>query len=592
MTIFKKEKGKELLIGSLVFLFISACFYLYVFLKYDMIYGINDDWTLYMVISGSYLGYPEPRVNYMMFPLAWLIGRLYGITDSIPWYGLTLQGLVFLCGACIYIRIFIRVKDAWEKVAYSVIGLLIFLCAHINVIVLIQFTQVGAICGATAIFLFLTADTKGKGWMEYLKSNIPTIIMATFSLNVRENTLYMCLPVAGMILIAKWFVEDKKITKDVLIRYSGIAIALLVFLGGTVLCHKIAYSSPEWKEYVDVNNIWTRGVDYYGFPSADEIEDVLYQNGMTKEDYEISITYQTFYRGDMKYSDFLKIITDIGKEKYDKHYTFGVKLKEANTKIVNSLFLEALRPLNYMVCLGFICVVILIWSSRNKNALIAFLFYLFGRFFAWYFLLFAGRFPDRIPQGLFSIDFMVLIGFVLYFDVWTPNGVLKMKYMRVWEMVIVAIATIVIINNGFETQKRLTDYVDIYQDRWYGIKEYCQKHPKNKYFLSGGSQTFLYYSDNIWETDTIGKPQNFYTNTNFDSPSPNFYDMMGAEYESYLGDDMIEQEENYWIYEKGCFSEEVSIIQFYQSEYDTFQYELVDTFETETSAFEVYHFSK
>lgn len=592
MTIFKKEKTRELLIGIVAFLIVNACFYFYVICNYNLIYGINDDWTLYMVISGSYLGYPEPRVNYMMFPLAWFIGRLYGITSSIPWYGLMLQGLVFSCGACVYFRIYNMMRGKWRKLLFSVIGLSVFLCAHMNVIVLIQFTQVGTICGATAVFLFLTADTKGKSCKEYLSSNIPTIIMATFSLNVRENTLYMCLPVAGMMLIVKWFIEDRKINKDVLLRYSGVVAAVLVFLGGTILCHKIAYSSPEWKEYVNVNNIWTRGVDYYGFPSADEIEDILLQNGMTKEDYEVSITYQTFYRGDMKYSDFLQVITDIGKENYDKHHTFAVKLKDANTRIVNCLSMESLRPMNYITCLTFVCVLILIGNSRNIMALFAFLCYLFGRFFAWYFLLFAGRFPDRIPQGLFSIELMTLMGVVLYFELWKPVGILKHTVVRASGIVILALVMLTIVKHGFDTQDELTAHVDTYQDRWYGIKEYCQRHPENRYFLSGGSQTLLYYSDNIEETDTIGKPQNFFTNTNFDSPSPNFYNMMGAEYESYLGDDMIEQEQNYWIYEKECFSENAPIVKFYQYEYENFSYELVDSFETETTSYEVYHFSK
>ncbi len=587
-----QTKWKDFLIGMGLFLIISLGYYLYVFLNYDMIYGINDDWTLYMVISGSYLGYPEPRVNYMMYPLAWVLCMLYGITSSIPWYGMMLQGLVALCGFFLYFRIYYSVPKGIKRYVFSGLGLLIFLCSHIGVVVAIQFTQVGAICGATAIFLFLTADTKGEGWKGYLIKNIPTIIMATFSLNVRENTLYMCLPIAGMLLIAKWFVEDRTITKEVLIRYSGLVTALAVCLGGTIISHKIAYSSPEWKEYVNVNNIWTKGVDYYGFPSYEEIEDLLKENNMTKEDYEVSLAFQTFYRGEMKYSDFLTEITNIGKEKYDIHHSFGVKLQTANEKIISCLTLESLRPLNYVVVLCFVVIVFLIICERNAKIYVAFLCYLFGRFFAWYFLLFAGRFPDRIPQGLLSMDLLVLMGFVVYFNLGDKTGIWKYQWIRMVGSALIFIIFTMIMWNGIQVQNRLMGNVDIYQDRWYGIKNYCQNHLENRYFLSGGSQTLLYYSDDIFETDTIGKPQNFYTNTNFDSPSPNFYDMMGAEYESYLGDDMIEQENNYWIYEKGCFSEDADIVKFYKTEYDSFTYELVDTFDTETTTFEVYYFSK
>ena len=592
MNWIKKEKTKDFLIGVSIFLIITICFYLHVFRNYDVIYGINDDWTLHMVISGSYLGYPEPRVNYIMYPLALLLCGLYGIIDSIPWYGIMLQGLVALCGFFIYFRIYYRMEKNIKRYIYSILGLVIFLCAHIGVVVAIQFTQVGAICGATAIFLFLTADTKGKDWKGYLIENIPTIIMATFSLNVRENTLYMCLPIAGMMLIAKWFIEDGKITKEIIVRYSGLVVALGVCLGGTIVSHKIAYSSPEWKEYVNVNNIWTKGVDYYGFPSYEEIEELLTENKMTKEDYEVSIAFQTFYRGEMKYSDFLTKITDIAKEKYDISHSFKVKLQTANEKIINSLILESLRPLNIVVIYLFVIVVFLMICKRSPGSFVAFLCYLFGRFFAWYFLLFAGRFPERIPQGLFSMDLLVLMGLILYFNLGDKTGVLKYKSVRVLGSMTSAMVFALIMWNGINVQDEMAGKIEIYQDRWYGIKNYCQSHLENRYFLSGGSQTLLYYSDDIFETDSIGKKQNFYTNTNFDSPSPNFYDMMGAEYGSYLGDDMIEQENNYWIYEKDCFSEEADIVKFYKTEYDTFTYELVDVFDTETTTFEVYHFSK
>ena len=592
MESLRKEKNRELLIGIAVFFAVCISFYLYIFWKYTPIYGINDDWTLYMVISGSYLGYPEPHVNYMMYPLAWLLCKLYSITNSIPWYGIMLQGCMALCGFFLFFRIYYFLKKGIKRILVSFLSLILFLCSHIGIILLIQYTQVGAICAATAIFLFLTADTKGKNGKEYLIENIPTIIMATISLNIRENTLYMALPIAGMVFIAKWYVEDKKITKDVIARYAGLVLALGMFLGGTVVIHKIAYLSPEWKEYVKVNNIWTGGVDYYGFPSYEEIEEILNENGMTREDYKISLAYQTFYRGKMKYSDFLTIITDVAKEEYDMYHTFDVKLEHANNALKDWLTQDEIKPQNLVVVLLCVTTVFLMICSRNKDAGIAFLCYLFGRFFAWYYLLFAGRFPARIPQGLFAMDFMTLLGFILYFELWKNTGILKYKVLKATGGTILAIMISLILYDGFHKMDELTSHVNTYQERWYGIKEYCLKHLENRYFLSGGSQTILYYSDDIFETNTIGKKQNFYSNTNFDSPSPNFYDMLGAEYGSYLGDDMIEQDNNYWIYEKGCFSQEVDIIKFYQKEYPDFSYELVDVFETGTTVFEVYHFSK
>lgn len=586
----KSNIGKNLIVG-IVFLIITVSFYFYLFWNYDPVYGINDDWTLYMVISGSYLGYPEPHVNYMMYPLAWLLCQLYKITSEIPWYGIMLQGCMALCGASLFFRIYFKIKRRYIGLFYAIITLVIFYASHIGIFLLIQYTHVGGICGATAIFLFLTSDTKEKDWKGYLRANIPAIILAAVSMNIRQNTLYMCLPAGGMIFIAKYFLEDRKLGWKAVRKYSGFILAAFISLGGTFLIHQIAYSSEEWKEYVEINDTWTNGVDYYGFPTYEEVEKIVTENGMTKEDYEISISFQTYYKGKMPYADYLGIITEIAKEKYNEKHTFDVKFENANREIVDSFVYDTMKPQNTIVILFYLFLLLQIILHKDFKAILSMGCYLFGRFFAWYYLLFAGRFPLRIAQVLLTVDFMVIIGILLYFHLYEWKTEWNKKAGIIVRSIFIT-ACVFFVSRGIEVLEEQISYVDIFQDRWYGIKKYCKEHQENRYFLSGGSQTLHYFSDEIFETDSIGKPQNFYTNNNFDSPSPNFYNMLGLEFGTYVGADILEQEENYWLYEKGTFSEEVDAVKYYKSQYNTFEYELVDTFETETSSFEVYQFRK
>ena len=578
--------------GAFVFLVIVLGFYLYLFRKYDPIYGINDDWTLYMVISGSYLGYPEPRVTYMLYPLAWLLSGLYGLTTEIPWYALMLHGSCMLCGLALYAGFFFRIRPFVKRLVFSGGALVIFLLSNIRILLFIQYTQVAAMCGAAAIFLFLTAETKKASGKQYLIRNIPTIAMAVLALNIRQNALYMCLPVGGMIFLGKWFLEDRRVNKKVLQKYAGFLAAAAGSIGGMLLCHQVAYSAPEWKEYIKVNDIWTECVDYYGMPLYEEIKNAVDANGMTQEDYEISLIHQTYYHGEMEYSDFLRIMADTAKEKYDEAHPFSVKLKDSTVAIWNSLFTPDMQPQNLLVCLMGILVVLLLLLQKNKEGLILGLCYLFGRFFAWYYLLFAGRFPTRIPQGLFMADLMVLFGFFLYFGLGNFDTRYKNRKISQIIIAICAIAVIPITLQGLKYVGSDSDYVEIHQDRWYGIKTYCMAHPENLYAMSGGSQTLFYFSDNILETETIGKPQNYYTNTNFDSPSPNFYQKLGIGRDEDMAEKVLELENHYWIYETGCFSPEADIIKYYQYRYDSFGYELVDTFATQTSSFEVYRFYK
>lgn len=59
-----------------------------------------------------------------------------------------------------------------------------------------------------------------------------------------------------------------------------------------------------------------------------------------------------------------------------------------------------------------------------------------------------------------------------------------------------------------------------------------------------------------------------------------------------MAEELLNQGNNYWIYEKGCFNEEEIFMQYYKNHYPTFRCELVDTFDTETTSFEVYYMSK
>lgn len=589
--ITRKDLG-EALAGGILFLIILLGFYWYLFRNFTPIYGINDDWTIYMVISGSYLGYPEPRVTYMLYPLAWLLCVLYGITSEIPWYALMLHGACALSALALYAGFFFRIKHSLKRFMISGGVLLLFLISNIRILLFIQYTQAAAMCGAAAVFLFLTADTKEAKGKEYLIRNIPAILMAVLSLNIRQNAFYMCLPMGGMIFLGKWYLEDRKLNLCVLKKYAGFLITAAASIGGMLFIHQLAYRAPEWKEYIKVNNIWTECVDYYGMPGYEEIREAVDANGMTKEDYEISRIYQTFYNGEMEYSDFLRIMADSAMQRYEEEHPFSVKAKEANQKIVESLYSKDMQPQNLMVCLSAALLLILLIKQKNKEGLILGLCYLFGRFFAWYYLLFAGRFPLRIPQGLFMTDLLVLFGFLLYFRLDEEIGWHKGKRFSLAALLLFLCILVPVIRRGVTHVVSDSAHVEIYQDRWYGIKEYCMARLENLYAMGGGSQTLFYFSDDILETDSIGKPQNYYINTNFDSPSPNFYQKLGIGQDEDMAERVLELENHYWIYETGCFSESLSIVQYYRYRYDGFGYELVDTFTTQTSSFEVYRFWK
>lgn len=583
------KKFKENIVVICIFLGVILAFYFYLFKEFTPVFGINDDWTVYMVLSGSYLGEPDPYVLFFLYPLAWLICKLYELTTAIPWYGLLLHGCFILSGFWIFIRCYTRIKA--KRLIIAVSALVIFLFSCIRMLVAIQYTHAATVCGAAAIFCFITADTKNADWKKYLWANIPTIFMAALALSIRQNAAFMCLPVAGMLFLAKWFVEEKKIDVDIIKKHGIFCIALIGVLGTLLLTHKIAYSSELWSEYADINYYREKVVDFYGTLSYEEMEDVAEEIGMSEDEYRLREIMLPFYNADMPYSEFLETMMERSKEKYDLEHPFEVRFQEANEKIIYYLQEESTSPQNFIFVILFVAVCIWLIYVKEWRGFIFMAAYLFGRFFAWYFVLFNGRFPLRIPQCLFAIDILAVIGIWLYFiqqeEKKTVNRVLE-------KICTIAFAGSILIScyKGVETTKVSEAYVEAFQDRWYGVKEYCMQRPENVYLLNGGSNTLFYFSDNILDTNTIGQPQNYYAISNFYSMSPNGFKKTEVSPGGNMAEELLEKDNVYWIYEKGSFSEEMFLHQYYKKYYETFKCELVDTFSTETSTFEVYFLGK
>lgn len=590
----KRRSRKENRIMLGLFGIITLGFYLYLFHAFTPIFGINDDWTVYMVLSGSYLGEPDAQVLFFLYPLAWIISSLYKLTTAIPWYGLCLHGCFLISGFWLFWRCwrFKGLAGKRKKALFAALALLLFWFSCLGVLTMIQYTHSAAVCGASAIFCFFTADTKGRDWKGFLKANIPTLLMAGLALCIRQNAAFMCLPAAGMLFAAKFFLEEKKLAWEGMKKYLGFAGTLLIMTGALLISHQAAYSSAEWSEYARINYYREKVVDFYGTLEYAEMKDVAEKTGMSEKQYKISQEILNFYTGDLPYSEFLEIMMERSKERYDEANPLSERFKTSTRTIVRSFVDSSLLPQNRVVLLlGVFLLAGCIWGKEWKG-IFTLLAWQLGRLFAWYYILFNGRFPLRIPQCLFFIDILVLMAIGLYFG----QSILALGKEKKGIFQAAAVSFLgmafLIGAQGIKRIQQDTAHVESYQDRWYGVKEYCMENPDKMYLLNGGSQTLFYFSDSVLDTHTIGKPQNYYANSNFYSLSPNFYKKTGIEPGSDVAEAILEQENNYWIYETGCFSEELSIVNYYKDRYHSFTWELVDTFSTKTSSFEVYRFSK
>lgn len=118
--------------------------------------GINDDWGMYSILSGAYLGYPDAHVMFFLYPLSWLLCKLYELCSFIPWYGLFQHGVQIVCLLVIYHRI-MRIwhryhsQDAFWKPALTAF-LVLFFIVDLNVLSEAQYTTTAGLAAASALF--------------------------------------------------------------------------------------------------------------------------------------------------------------------------------------------------------------------------------------------------------------------------------------------------------------------------------------------------------------------------------------------------------------------------------------------------------
>lgn len=122
--------------------------------------GINDDWGMYSILSGAYTGTPDAHVMFFLYPLSWMLAKLYTLCSAIPWYGLFQHGVQIVCLSVVYrrwmrIRVGYNVQEPFYKSALTIF-IFLFFVMNLNVLSEAQYTTTAGLAAAAALFTFVT----------------------------------------------------------------------------------------------------------------------------------------------------------------------------------------------------------------------------------------------------------------------------------------------------------------------------------------------------------------------------------------------------------------------------------------------------
>lgn len=407
-----KTKQKYIrIINLIISLLIAAGMFVLFRLLTDFIYLTNDDMYLQAIVSGELSGTPDAHMIYSNYILGLILSLLYRLIPSIPWYGIYLVGVCFVCAWIILYRCLSGCRKISAKAAVGMLFFVLSFCAIFRHIAKIQYTVVAAIAGGTAVFYALTIDIQSDK-KRLIREYIIVAALAFGSLIIRDKVFFMMVPFAACGWLGKW-ITDRNKSKAKNIRYVALLVCIICLMLTVCTTDRLAYltgsDSTEWQEYFRYNKAREQIMDYNSFPDYDSNREFYDDLGITREAYKgVSKYYLTLPQKNLN-SETMPVIADKAIAVSRGNQT----IKEHITNVIQNFIRRNLnysdRPMNIVVYGMWMCLAVTVVLLKNKSMLLQLLLLFITRMSMWLFIIWQGRYPDRITQGLYFVELVMLI---------------------------------------------------------------------------------------------------------------------------------------------------------------------------------------
>lgn len=496
-----KERQTHFRIINLIisFFVVAGMFLLYRIIT-DFIFLTNDDMYLQSIVSGELSGTPDAHMIYSNIIWGSLLKILYQCSVRVPWYGLFLIGVCFICIWVILYRCLSVCSTLFSKVATTVFFAIVCFCAVFRHISMVQYTVVAAFAGGTAIFYAMTMDM-GAEKRKIVREFIIVLFFAFLSLIIREKVFFMLVPFAACGWLGKW-IADKNKSKKINRRYVFFllsVISLMIFVCAIDrVSYKVGDDAAEWQEYIQYNNAREQIFDYYSFPDFDSNQTLYDEVGLSREAYEGISKYYFVLPQKKINSETMQIIA----KRAEEIVRDSVTLKEKVTDVVKNFIQCNLnytdRPMNIVVYAMWLCVMIMLVLSKNKSLCIQLFLLLVARMGLWVYIIWQGRYPDRITQSLYLVELVMLASvFIINRNVIDNKKVMKHIFLCVTAFIICVPSIYVGINKARDIKE--DNAGKIYLGTAYlQLKDYCADNDEYLYLVDMNSVT--HFKSSVFST--------------------------------------------------------------------------------------------
>lgn len=494
--IIKKSNWLDILIALLGTAGICAV----ITFRFGYYYEMNDDVLMKDIMSGIYSGTPSGYNIQMLFPLSYLISRLYRLAPQYPWYDFFLCGCIYLCSFLVSKRLVEVTHKGWKKILYLAAGQFLIMTVFLRETIIVQYTVVAGMLMATAAYWFYTTDHTMEP-KRFVRHNLISVVLILLAFTIRSEMALLLLPLFCLVGLFRWIDAARAITKREKVidgkrrrrfyrvfaeenRKKYLTLVIIVAMGMfiTLVVNSFAYGTREWSRFTKLFNSRTEIYDFLGIPAYDGHEEIYETAGLSREEQGLLENYNYLLDDAIDQETFERLETVISD---GGHEFFTVPVTEGLKQYLYRLTHKQDAPYIYYVWLGYFLMFVSAVMLKKRTYYWKLPVMFAGRSALWMYLILRGRTPERVTHPLYVMELAILMAMIL-------SEIKRFKsddaalYRRFWPMTVML--TLLLAGGGaffrqFDTVEEELANRDMKNLEWQAFETYCAGNPENFYIL-------------------------------------------------------------------------------------------------------------
>ncbi len=449
----------------------------------------NDDFIIQGLTSGLFTGGKGVHwiFRYNHYLLNVILAFLYKLFPVIPWYGILLALVHFLCYLFSVNSLCSKAKNIAEYLCINAAFSAIFWWWGWYLHARIQYTSTAEIAAILGCVCFAFCENK-KLKVVYI------VLLEVLAFALRPNAMLLMIPMGLVMILFSVDSQTKLFSREGLKKPAPGVICLFVVAAIGELSMVLPKIDGELRAADSSNEARVQMFDYSGAPTYEEISDLLDEN-ITKEKYDAFDQYLVL---DWDCSDgSLQRVAEYSKEK-----TVNPGVAEVIRSSFDILFRnEFCKISSVLLPLLLIAVLAVILSKR---------FWMFAQVVVFHlvigaclgYLVFNGRIPERVIYPIIFSEAVFLMCVVV--KVLSENE--EKRVLRIMKMITIIAMAVIVLFLSVRTAKEQYRYLKekmqsetLLNEQFRQVEKYCNEDPQSLYIVSHEFYMYTHLSafDNI-----------------------------------------------------------------------------------------------